>query len=511
MKQKNIVRDKNKKTPFYKNKRGVLAVILLLLMFLLTVMTMPIYNIPFIGRMGMAFGLTDDSMRALTLSDFAAYTFGLSGGGRLASVRDSQYSVYESSGGLSPFALQSSDRLLDAQKAYRAEFEKTGRYMPVAGSASGLGLDDPEGIAYGRGLNGVGPYIDPETNSAARDGYGQPFVKSFEDASLFQAYSGSSITKRDGKGNMVLSGSARAKALKPAGSSDKIVSARSDENSVYFQALDNETKRLNGGRLGAFGGINAMTSRVRTGIAPGRQLGVFGAAGRDMGRVYYLSSLARGQSYKDVVKNLVESAWDGGEVESEDLLAVGEETEKPVDSLEPPSTTIDRVSASINACSAARVAYDQALRTAGSVYANLEKMLLKAGEESGSSTGVPGSCVANWPEGSVVTKTKRQEWNAYLDAMKSQCAELRKIGESYAGQCGLTYSSTVSCSKLDEARAKGKNWAGNVWTLLTQFKQCKNNSIDTNGKSLKLDKVNSILKSVREGAGLTGELEDNFF
>ena len=64
MKNKNIVRDKNKKTPFYKDKRGILALVLILLMFLLTAITMPMSQIPILGRMGSIFGLTDESMRA---------------------------------------------------------------------------------------------------------------------------------------------------------------------------------------------------------------------------------------------------------------------------------------------------------------------------------------------------------------------------------------------------------------------------------------------------------------
>ena len=205
------------------------------------------------------------------------------------------------------------------------------------------------------------------------------------------------------------------------------------------------------------------------------------------------------------------AAWDGGEVEEEDLLAVGEETEKVVDSLEPPSTIINKATGSRSACAAARAAFDQALNEAGKSYRDLEAKLIQAGKDSGSNTGVPGSCSANWPKGSATSKAKRKEWNAYIDAMKTACNELRNIGGDYAGQCGLNYETTVSCGKLDEAKAKGKTWGGNIWTLLTKFKKCKNNSIDTNGHSLKIDKVNTILKDVREGAGLDGTVADNFF
>lgn len=510
MKNKNIVRDRNKKPPFYKNKKGVLAVILLLLLFFLTVITMPMSEIPLLGRMGVMFGLTDESMRALTLSDFAAYTFGIEGGGRLASVRNGQYSVYESSGGLSPFALQSSNRLLDAQEAYRKEFEKMGRYSAIAGSASGLNLEDPEGIAYQMGASGISPYIDVETGAAAADAYGQPFVKPFDEMALEQAYAGSYGGKRDGKGNIILSGSDKTKILKPS-DLGKIRSARSDENSMYFQSLDKQSKKLHGGRLGAFGGINAMTSRIRTSVSSGRQMGAFGFSGRQMGRVYYLSATAKSQKYNDVAKNVVEAAWDGGEIEEEDLLAVGEETEKTVDSLEPPSTIIGKATRAMDACAAARVAYNQALNETGAAYRELEALMLQAGIDSGSNTGVPGSCSANWPKGSALSKAKRQEWNSYIEAMKTTCNELRNIGGDYAGQCGLNYETTVSCGKLDEAKAKGKTWGGNVWTLLTEFKKCKNNSIDTNGKSLKLDRVNSILEDVRKGAGLDGTVTEDFF
>ena len=62
-----------------------------------------------------------------------------------------------------------------------------------------------------------------------------------------------------------------------------------------------------------------------------------------------------------------------------------------------------------------------------------------------------------------------------------------------------------------QTKAKGKTWGGQFWTLLTKFKKCKNNSIDNNGNSLKIDKVNTILTDVRKGAGLDGTVADNFF
>ena len=262
MKNKNIVRDKNKKTPFYKDKKGILAVILILLMFLLTAMTMPMSEIPLLGRMAHIFGLTDESMRNLTLSDFAAYTFGVEGGGRLASVRNGQYSVYESSGGLSPFGSQSSDRLLDAQQAYLKEFEKTGRWnASIAGSASGYDIDDPEGIGVSAGYGRAGAVAPTIGGAEGADNYGQPFVKPFSDVALDDAYVAGNITKTDSSGRLILSGSDRSKFIKPSGEPGKIRSARSDENFMYFQALDNKAKKLKGGRLGAFGGINAITSR----------------------------------------------------------------------------------------------------------------------------------------------------------------------------------------------------------------------------------------------------------
>ena len=115
MKKKNIVHDVSKKTPIYKDKRWTLVILLLLLVLCLSVMTMPMADIPFLGRMGHIFGLNDESMRSLNFTDFAAYSLGAKDGGRLVSVRDNQYSAYENFGGLSPFSLQTGKRIIDAQ------------------------------------------------------------------------------------------------------------------------------------------------------------------------------------------------------------------------------------------------------------------------------------------------------------------------------------------------------------------------------------------------------------
>ena len=152
MKQKKIVYDSRKKTPLYKNKRWTLVFILLLLLLAFTVISAPMADIPFLGRMGGWFGLNDESMRSISFGDFAAYSFGVAEGGRLASVRNSQYSVYESSGGLSPFSLQSSNRLIDAKEAYLKEFDRTGKWNNIKGSAGGMDIEAPEGV------NGAGYY-----------------------------------------------------------------------------------------------------------------------------------------------------------------------------------------------------------------------------------------------------------------------------------------------------------------------------------------------------------------
>lgn len=525
MKNKNIVRDKNKKTPFYKDKRGILALVLILLMFLLTAITMPMSQIPILGRMGSIFGLTDESMRALTLSDFAAYTFGVEGGGRLASVRNAQYSVYDNSGGLSPFAKQSADRLLDAKQAYLKEFDKTGKWNAVYGSASGRDdIADPEGIGMGSsyyGSNAVAPSIDANTNAAAEGAYGQPFVPDGQDIALEEAYADSSVTEIDENGKMVLRTSSRVNMILPRGSGGALKSARSDPDTMYFQALDDKSKKIKVGRLGAFGGLNARVARVGTNIGPGGGLRYFGASGADMGRVYYLSSTAKSQKYNDVAKNVVEAAWDGGVVETEDMVAVGEQSEKVVDSVEKaPSTIISKANTSRSACAYARARYDQAFREQGEKFKKMRAELQRIGEDSGSGTGVPGSCVHSWgiPKKNRAKRKKsmetRAQWNAQIDAMITMCKELRNTGENYAGQCGMNYKQDVGCGDLEKAKAGTIS----VWQSFWDGKKCWKASLTADGEdNLKWEdgenNVKGTLADVTSGAGLDGSdpTNENFF
>lgn len=509
MKNKNIVRDKNKKTPFYKDKKGILAVILILLMFLLTAMTMPMSEIPLLGRMAHIFGLTDESMRNLTLSDFAAYTFGVEGGGRLASVRNGQYSVYESSGGLSPFGSQSSDRLLDAKQAYLKEFEKTGRWnASIAGSASGYDIDDPEGIGVSAGYGRAGAVAPTIGGAEGADNYGQPFVKPFSDVALDDAYAAGNITKTDSSGRLILSGSDRSKFIKPSGEQGKIRSARSDENFMYFQALDNKAKKLKGGRLGAFGGINAITSRVRTNIGGSGQLNVFRNSGKDMGRVYYLSRMATSQKYNDVSKNLVEAAWDGGEVESEDLIAEGEETEKVLNSLDAPSNIINKAGGAINACSAAKKAHKAKMESFGQSFKEMKKQLF---EEASYDGNPPGSCrKLLHPR----VYAKRQAWNGIVDGMIQQCESMRDNADQYAGKCGLNYDRNVSCSTLNGLKLK-QGGGFSYFALWKWIRRCKREVITegygTLSPSDAKQKSENVIKDVVKGAGLDGTVNENFF
>lgn len=509
MKNKNIVRDKNKKTPFYKDKKGILAVILILLMFLLTAMTMPMSEIPILGRMAHIFGLTDESMRNLTLSDFAAYTFGVEGGGRLASVRSGQYSVYESSGGLSPFGSQSSDRLLDAKQAYLKEFEKTGRYNnSIAGSASGYNIDDPEGIGVAAGYGRAGAVAPTIGGAEGADNYGQPFVKPFSDVALDEAYATGNITKTDSSGRLILSGSDRSKFIKPSGEQGKIRSARSDENFMYFQALDNKAKKLKGGRLGAFGGINAITNRIRTNVGGGSQLRMFGGSGKDMGRVYYLSRMALSQKYNDVSKNLVEAAWDGGEIESEDLIAEGEETEKVLNSLEPPSNIINKASGAMNACAAAKQAHKAKMESFGQSFKEMKSQLFEQASYDGNP---PGSC-RKFLHPQVYAK--RQAWNGLIDGMIQQCESMRDNADQYAGKCGLNYDKSVSCSTLNGLKL-GQMGGFSYWALWKWIRRCKREvktaGYGTLSPGKAKEKAENVIDDVVKGAGLDGTVNENFF
>lgn len=288
MKKKNIVQNNNKRTPIYKDKRLTLVAILILLMLAFSVMTMPMADIPFLGRMGNVFGLNDDSMRSLNFTDFAAYSLGAKDGGRLASVRSNQYSVYESAGGLSPFSLQAGNRMIDAKESYLAEFDRTGKWNNIRGSASGRDIEAPEGVSvpayYGnKGIEAAAPAIDPESSKGYDDAYGKPLVKSFESDSIDSAYQASSLTEYDSNGNMVLKNSDKNRPFR-SNYSGKMRSARSDEDNVYFQAIDSKVKALRLGRLGTMGGNGARTTRVGTSIGSSRQLNAFGFSGRDMGR-----------------------------------------------------------------------------------------------------------------------------------------------------------------------------------------------------------------------------------
>lgn len=469
MKKKNIVQNNNKRTPIYKDKRLTLVAILILLMLAFSVMTMPMADIPFLGRMGNVFGLNDDSMRSLNFTDFAAYSLGAKDGGRLASVRSNQYSVYESAGGLSPFSLQAGNRMIDAKESYLAEFDRTGKWNNIRGSASGRDIEAPEGVSvpayYGnKGIEAVAPAIDPESSKGYDDAYGKPLVKSFESDSIDSAYQASSLTEYDSNGNMVLKNSDKNRPFR-SNYSGKMRSARSDEDNVYFQAIDSKVKALRLGRLGTMGGNGARTTRVGTSIGSSRQLNAFGFSGRDMGRVYYLSSQARGQKYNDVAKNVAEAAFDGGEVQAEDMLAVDEKTPHVLTSAEmsliagsaseSSSAIIDKTNKKMEECLKAAIS-DEDIQTARENFVNAKSAFLSLNAPCMCSTDKTYTGAPEWR--TVSCNAQRQNWDEKIDELKDYCEKIHQKIERVSAICGFNYD--LYCERFEEMKT---NRFANFW------------------------------------------------
>lgn len=469
MKKKNIVQNNNKRTPIYKDKRLTLVAILILLMLAFSVMTMPMADIPFLGRMGNVFGLNDDSMRSLNFTDFAAYSLGAKDGGRLASVRSNQYSVYESAGGLSPFSLQAGNRMIDAKESYLAEFDRTGKWNNIRGSASGRDIEAPEGVSvpayYGnKGIEAAAPAIDPESSKGYDDAYGKPLVKSFESDSIDSAYQASSLTEYDSNGNMVLKNSDKNRPFR-SNYSGKMRSARSDEDNVYFQAIDSKVKALRLGRLGTMGGNGARTTRVGTSIGSSRQLNAFGFSGRDMGRVYYLSSQARGQKYNDVAKNVAEAAFDGGEVQAEDMLAVDEKTPHVLTSAEmsliagsaseSSSAIIDKTNKKMEECLKAAIS-DEDIQTARENFVNAKSAFLSLNAPCMCSTDKTYTGDPEWR--TVSCNAQRQNWDEKIDELKDYCEKIHQKIERVSAICGFNYD--LYCERFEEMKT---NRFANFW------------------------------------------------
>ncbi len=469
MKKKNIVQNNNKRTPIYKDKRLTLVAILILLMLAFSVMTMPMADIPFLGRMGNVFGLNDDSMRSLNFTDFAAYSLGAKDGGRLASVRSNQYSVYESAGGLSPFSLQAGNRMIDAKESYLAEFDRTGKWNNIRGSASGRDIEAPEGVSvpayYGnKGIEAAAPAIDPESSKGYDDAYGKPLVKSFESDSIDSAYQASSLTEYDSNGNMVLKNSDKNRPFR-SNYSGKMRSARSDEDNVYFQAIDSKVKALRLGRLGTMGGNGARTTRVGTSIGSSRQLNAFGFSGRDMGRVYYLSSQARGQKYNDVAKNVAEAAFDGGEVQAEDMLAVDEKTPHILTSAEmsliagsaseSSSAIIDKTNKKMEECLKAAIS-DEDIQTARENFVNAKSAFLSLNAPCMCSTDKTYTGDPEWR--TVSCNAQRQNWDEKIDELKDYCEKIHQKIERVSAICGFNYD--LYCERFEEMKT---NRFANFW------------------------------------------------
>ena len=506
MKQKKIVYDSKRKTPLYKNKRWTLVFILLLLLLAFTVISAPMADIPFLGRMGGWFGLNDESMRSLTFADFAAYSFGVADGGRLASVRNSQYSVYESSGGLSPFSLQSSNRLIDAKESYLKEFDRTGKWNNIKGSAAGMGIDDPEGVnvaGYYGGNGAVAPVIDPEQEQEYKDTYGKPFVSAVDEGSIEDAYAASSATKYDDNGNLVLRSLTTSKPFKSK-KQGAIRSARSDENNMYFQALNAKAK-FRFGRLGAFGGDKAKTFRISTNIGSARQMNMFGQNSMELSRAFFLSNAALGQKYNDVIKNVADAAFDGSEIEAEDLIALGEKGERPQangkDVSNITNTTLavmSQMQMNMDLCKEAKKQYHKSLQEDGKLYKDLIKQLADARYDGGQ---IPGKCTWGWPFHPVVIAT-RQQWNATVDAIASTCEGINEKGSSYADMCGFNYKKRNCTTFTTYFKLKGKT---NFWDEL--WGRCRRKVVWVNGGKGFGGDFNKVVEEYQNITGSAGTLE----
>jgi hypothetical protein len=410
------------------------GIIVLLLLF---AMAMPLSEIPGFGRLAGMLGLSPDALRSLTLTDLAAYAAGLDGN----RVSVAQYagggylSAYAGRGGLSPLTMGGANRLLDAEEAYRREYELYGKYSRLAGPLSMAqtpGNKNPyEGVALGGAwASGGAPLID-----SARAGEGGEYGPEFGGPL------GADGRGEGGAGFSGADGDNGRQMLKPAGSGN-ISGVSRGANPAGAAALQAEADAFKGGRLGAMGGFNAAVNRVNLNVG---QMGSQYAAFGELGRSFYFTGRALGQGYKTAAKQLAEAAFDGSEEEPELMLVPGEEEERTVNTLMP-NSLIDKFEKGKSACGEARKVYGKTLNSSRETLKNLKKRIAEFDNPANNGGAVPGCCSKLEPK---VTRAQ-ERWDALIDELEGQCVGIFEAKKAFAGQCGLAAAPTspVECKDL---------------------------------------------------------------
>ncbi len=445
MKEARIVKKESKgfKT-FLIERKGWAFIVGIFILFMLFFTAMPMVNVPFLGNIGAVFGLTPQEMGRMTLADITAYAMDVKGN-KIANIRDSKFSSYETVGGLSPFAVTARDRISQATADYLKEYQSNIGYTPgSAGPLSTVRKPGVENDYQGVGINPPGPSQSPVIDEvkAEDNSKGSPFY-----AGLLQTQDSGRTLKLPNK---------------PTGGQG--IDSRATAQSVFGQALENSTNKFVGGRSGVMGGYNAIANRINTRVGGIGQMGAFGA----MGRSYFFSYNAKVAGYKVTAKNLAEAAFDGEEVPEEALIVPGEQKEQTLNTLEPPNTIINKANARAGMCKAAKEAYQSFITQKKTAFKQSYDALVQIGEDY--SNGVPGCCssVLGWI--GAKTAGSRDAWNSALDGLYDSCKQLKESEQQYTGKCGLNYNPNPkgNCEQLKDLKLNGGCFPLIAWS-------CKNN------------------------------------
>lgn len=472
MKEAKIVKRESKGfKAFLVERKGWAFIVGIFILFMLFFTAMPMVNIPFVGSISAVFGLTPQEMGRMTLADITAYAMNVKGN-KIANIRDSKFSAYETVGGLSPFSVTARNRISQATADYLREYQANIGYTPGSeGPLSTVRKPGVENQYQGVGINPPGPSQTPVIDEAKAEDQskGSPFY-----AGLLQTQdSGRTINLPN----------------KPLGGQG--IDSRATAQSVFGQALENSTNKFVGGRSGVMGGFNAIANRINTRVGGIGQMGAFGT----MGRSYFFSYNAKMAGYKVTAKNLAEAAFDGEEVPEEALIVPGEEKEQALNTLEPPNTIINKANMRAGMCKAAKEAYQSFITQKKKMFKQSYDALVQIGEDY--DKGVPGCCSKTLGFIGAKTAGKRSAWNDTLNSLKDSCEQLKDSEQNYSGKCGLNYNPNPkgNCAQLDNLRLNGGCFPLLVW-------KCKNKVKFTNfGCSSKTDcrdKIKKVFSDIGE-------------
>jgi len=476
-----------KKDNLFGGRKWPWAVVVAVFLFLFA-LAMPMAMIPGLSRLAGMLGISPEFFRTLTLSDLAAYAVGAEGN-RVDAARyasGAYTSAYDYRGGLSSISMPGGGtRLFDAHEAYRREYELTGKWPPgVMGPLSMAqfpgGRNVYEGVGMGQYPGGMAPMINGERAGPGGEygpGYGGPIAASGAGGAA---------------GAEGAEGGARA-LVKPVNPFNIVgVSNQSASERLTQSLLDS----FKGGRLGSLGGFGTIGSRVGHGADVG-QLGAFG----DLGRAYVYSSAAVGAGYKATAKQLAEAAIGGGDIEDETIVLPGEQEERTVNALTPPSTVMNKMRARQDACKNAKAQFESMIKDAAKSMTEAVDAMEAVGKTACSGKncpGIPGTCSSDFHKKTVEA---RDGWNEALDGLVTACQELKDANKEFSGQCGFEYNPKPGgkqCSDLKNFRAKGQD----KWRNLALFKKhgfwtaCKKLAINDRDERITFTKFRDLFDQV---------------